>query len=824
MSDAAAAEGEVSTELDRNIGLLGALAIGIGTMIAAGIFVLSGLAVSNVGTVAIVSFVIAALIAALTAAAYAEFSSIYFESGGGYMYVSETFDADWTYIMGWTMIVGYPASAAFYLASFSDWFYRFIYPLIGIPQSVPYWLPGLGVLGLLVFINSRGSEESSQFQIAVTAAKILLLILFLYGGLQAFSADVVVNSFYSNIGNFVGVASTSALVFITFIGFSAIATNADEIKDPGNTIPRAIYISMGFVTFLYALVVLVIVIAINDGQFLSFLAANQNLGGLAPTQYVAQNGEVSMALAAQYYLGNIGFYVIIIGALFSMLSAANATVLAGSRVKLALARRNHLPAQFEDLHPEYGTPYKSTLLTGGFILTFIVIFTVLFGEIPGGAGESVVHSLLGLPLFGVHLGLNSVTSVANVLLLSGFTLVNIAVIASRRKFPDIDRGFTVPFVPYVPALAIVLNVLLIASLGLQTVLFGLIVEAVGIAFWFAWKGRAPTTEEIERETPTVVSQRSPTDRDEQVLVPIANPDNVDQLLRTAADVAADRDAEVLAMSVVQIPEQTPLSRGHEYIDREREVLERALGTRADGGAVDDSTTVDANAADDGIVRGTLDANGTEVPLSAMIRISHHVDTAILNTVEQYDADAVLLGWGARGSRRREIVFGSVVDTIATEADCDVLVERLGGDAGSDVDSVLLPTAGGPHAELVEEICRAVCRATGARVEVLTVADEQADTTDARERVDETAARLDEADVETETTVVESDDVLETIVERSADHDITVIGATREGVLQQFVFGAIPEEVAREAEGTVLVAKRNEGLSSRARYSLSRWLG
>ncbi len=823
MSDTAAGEGDVSTELDRNIGLLGALAIGIGTMIAAGIFVLSGLAVSNVGTVAIVSFVIAALIAALTAAAYAEFSSVYFESGGGYMYVSETFDADWTYIMGWTMIVGYPASAAFYLASFSDWFYRFIYPLVGIPQSIPYWLPGVAVLGLLVFINSRGSEESSQFQIAVTAAKILLLILFLYGGLRSFSADVVVNSFYSNIGNFVGIASTSALVFITFIGFSAIATNADEIKDPGNTIPRAIYISMGFVTFLYALVVLVIVIAINDGQFLSFLAANQNLGGVSPTQYVAQNGEVSMALAAQYYLGNIGFYVIIVGALFSMLSAANATVLAGSRVKLALARRNHLPEQFEDLHPEYGTPYKSTLLTGGFILTFIVIFAVLFGEIPGGAGESFFHSLLGLPLFGVHLGLESITSVANVLLLSGFTVVNAALIVSRRRHPDLDRGFTVPLVPWLPGLAVALNVLLIASLGLQTVILGLIAEAIGIVFWFTWKGRAPSTEEIERETPTVISQQSPTDREERVLVPIANPENVDQLLRTAADVAADRGAEVLAMSVVKIPEQTPLSRGQEYIDEEREVLQRALGARADGGTVDDSgATVDADVANDGGVHGTLDAHGTDVPISATIRISHDVESAILNTVAQYDADAVLMGWGARGSRRREIVFGSVVDTIATEADCDVLVERLGSDASGDVESVLLPTAGGPHAELSAEICQAVCRATGARAEVFRVVPPDGDVDDARERVEEAATDLRETGVTVETTVVEGEDVVETITDRSGAHDLTVIGATREGVLQQFVFGAIPEEVARKAEDAVLVAKRNEGLTSRARYSLRRW--
>lgn len=356
---------------------------------------------------------------------------------------------------------------------------------------MPFWIPGIAVLGLLVYINSQGSEESSQFQIAVTAAKILLLALFLYGGLQAFSADVVVDSFYENIGSFVEIASTGALVFITFIGFSAIATNADEIKDPGDTIPKAIYISMGFVTFLYALVVLVIVIGINDQQFLSFLSGNVNLGGVSPTQYVADNGEVSMAYAAQYYLGEIGFYVIIVGALFSMLSAANATVLAGSRVKLALARRNHLPERFEELHPEHGTPYNSVLLTGGFILAFIVIFTVLFGEIPGGAGESFVHSLLGLPLFGLHLGLESVTGVANVLLLAGFALVNVALIASRRQSPDIDRGFTVPLVPYVPALAAILNVLLIASLGLQTVIFGIIAEAIGIAFWFAWKGRAP---------------------------------------------------------------------------------------------------------------------------------------------------------------------------------------------------------------------------------------------------------------------------------------------------------------------------------------------
>jgi APA family basic amino acid/polyamine antiporter len=821
-------EQEIGEELDRNIGLLGALAIGIGTMIAAGIFVLSGLAVANVGTVAIVSFVLAALVAALTAAAYAEFSSIYLESGGGYMYVAETFDTDLVYIMGWTMIVGYPASAAFYLASFSDWFYRFIYPVLGIPQWVPYWIPGIAVLGLLVFINSRGSEESSQFQIVVTTAKLILLVVFLYGGLQAFNTDVVTTSFAQNIGNVAQIGATSALVFITFIGFSAIATNADEIKDPGTTIPRALYLSMVIVIVFYVLVVLVIVVAINDQQFLNFLASNVQLGGLSPTQYVAQNGEVSMAYAAQYYLGSIGFYVIIVGALFSMLSAANATILAGSRVKLALARRNHLPDQFEDLHPDYGTPYKSVLLTGGFIFAFIFVFTVLFGEVPGAVA---VSPLFSQPLFGLHLGLGGVTEVANLLLLAGFSVVNVAIVVSRRKFSDLDRGFEVPFVPVVPAIAVVANIGLIISLGRTTIVLGLIAEAVGVVFWFAWKGRTPSAEEMERETPTAVAEHNPSgrERDYQIVVPIANPDNAEQLMSTATDIAADRNGEVLVLSVVDLPEQTPLAAGQQYTEEKREVLNRAMAL-ADGGERSEAsrTSEDERSESSGSEPNTerrassdeqSESDGGDVPVSGTIRISHQIDRAILNTVEQYNSDALLMGWGGWRARRREVVLGSIVDTVVTEADCDVLVERIDPETATTVESILLPTAGGPHAELAGEVARAITRSTGAHVELLRVVAPDDDRDDAEETVEDALADFEDIDVEA--TVVENGDVVDAITERSADHDLTIIGATREGLFQRIIFGAIPERVGEAAESTVILTKRNLDITSRLRRLFER---
>lgn len=249
---------DIETELDRDIGIIGAIALGVGTMIAAGIFVLSGLAVSNVGAMAIAAFVIVVIVASFTAFAYAEFASIYPESGGGYAYVSNTFDSDLTYIVGWSMILGYPASAAFYLASSSDWFDRFIVPLFseGLEAALPFWVSGFIILGLLVGLNLKGTEESGQFQITVTALKVALILVSLYGGLQAFDSATIAQSFADNADKYRQIGLTSTLVFITFFGFEAIATNAEEIERPGKNVPRAIFFAMGFVTIICTLVVL----------------------------------------------------------------------------------------------------------------------------------------------------------------------------------------------------------------------------------------------------------------------------------------------------------------------------------------------------------------------------------------------------------------------------------------------------------------------------------------------------------------------------------------------------------------------------------------
>jgi nucleotide-binding universal stress UspA family protein len=234
----------------------------------------------------------------------------------------------------------------------------------------------------------------------------------------------------------------------------------------------------------------------------------------------------------------------------------------------------------------------------------------------------------------------------------------------------------------VPAFAVLANIALIINVGLTTLLLAFLAEVIGVIYWFIWQGDTVSEEAVEQETPTAVAERNPSghERDYQIVVPIANPENVEQLMNTAIDIAQDRNGEVLVLSVVDLPAQTPLSAGHQYTDERREVLNRAIAM--------------------------ADSSDPNVPVSGTIRISHQVDRAILNTTEQYDSDAVLMGWGGWRARRREVVLGSIVDTVVTESPCDVLVERLNADGAGKVESILLPTAGGPHAELAGEVAGA----------------------------------------------------------------------------------------------------------------------
>lgn len=267
-----------------------------------------------------------------------------------------------------------------------------------------------------------------------------------------------------------------------------------------------------------------------------------------------------------------------------------------------------------------------------------------------------------------------------------------------------------------------------------------------------------------------------------VLVALSNPDHVDQLLRTATDLATG--GEVLVVSVIHKPVTSPflLFSGDlirdEYDERRPPVLERAAGLAEDA----------------------------SVPIRRHLLVGSDVSEAILTAQAESDADAILLGW-QEVARPSDLVLGATVDRVVGRAPCDVFVERVGTTADG-MDEILLPTVGGPHLEPATDLVRAVADANDAAVSVVTYVSPDADESTlatAQEHVATAEELL--SGVTCRTEVETSSDVADSVVARAAESDFVVLGATRERALTRRVVGSVAERVAREAAPPVVIAKR-----------------
>ena len=711
----------IETELSRDLGLVSALSIGVGTMIAAGIFTLSGLAVRDVGSSAVAAFLLAALVAAFTALTYCEFSSIYPESGEGYLYARRTFPPPLAYLVGWTLVLGYASSCAFYISSLSSYFNEFVW-------HSPYEQMS-GTLGLicLVLLNVKGTKESARFQILITAGKVILLVWFVCGGLGSLDAQALAERMSADLPR---IGATAGLVFITFFGFSAIAASAGEVINPVRTIPRAIFLSMAIVTILYTLVVFVIIAA--------------NL-----TEYT----EAAMGNAARLFLGPIGGMVIVVGALFSMISASNASILAGSRVALSMAQLGHLPAGIAAINPRTRTPIISLLLVGG-----------------------------GVALFAQSFHLEKLAHFADVILLLALILVNAALIRHRRKFPDLPRPFRVPLVPLLPLLGIGANVYLLSLIlrHPEPAIMAALWLAAGMLGFLAWKG-AQAEEELLPGEPSRVARVSMEgeESDFRVLVPIANPTNVAPLMDLASAIARENNGEIIAMRVVSLPEQSPPSREASYVERERRILEQAHARGKAGG----------------------------VKVNSLVSIGRNPARAILETARERHCDLIALGWKGYTSTANRIL-GEVVDDVVSLARADIMLVKLVGEM--KLKNILLPTTGGVHARLAERYTAPIASARDARIVVSTVVPPEAGA-DRRSLVEqglsEAVGRInDESSVHVESRVITHKSVSVGIIRASEEYDAIAMGAAGESFYRQVLFGSIPENVAKHTDKTVIVYK------------------
>jgi amino acid transporter/nucleotide-binding universal stress UspA family protein len=737
------------TELAKDLGLVSAMTIGIGTMIGAGIFVLPGVAASAAGPIVVVSFVIGGVIAMVNALSVSELGTAMPKAGGGYYYINRALGPLFGSIAGMGDWMGLAFASAFYCIGFGQYLVVFA-PLPDLTFLNPIQVGALAAGLVFVAVNYLGAKETGGVQNVIVFILLSILTVFAIAGFFSFEyATLAGEGGLAPFGS-AAILPATALVFVSFLGYAKIATVAEELKNPGRNLPIAIVGSVGIVTVIYAILVTTM-LGVVPWPDLSLDAPVAQAAGVSFPPSVGPVGGVAAAAAA----------IMTAGALLATASSANASILASARINFAMGRDGIVTNWLNEIHPEYSTPYRSIFLTGGLIIVFIVAL-----------GRDI----------------EVLAKAASVLHLIVYALMNAALILFREAdVPEYDPDFTVPLYPVTPLLGAALSLGLVAFMDAIEIALsgGFVVAAV---LWYLLYARREVTEdgvlsqyiraregELPEQVVSATEAVAPAGTEgPTIMVAVANPRTEHALMTLAGALASHADGRVLATHVVTVPDQTSLAAAAENRDR-----------------IDDTS-------DELLAAAKTDAERFDVPVETRTILSHRGLEEVFDAARTHDVDTVVMGYG--GTRFVGGRIEAAIDELTHDLPCDFLV--LDGQELS-ISDVLVPTAGGGSSNLSAEVADALRDTVGATVSLLHVVS--AGEEDAgREFLQEWAADHELADAELR---IETGDVEAVIGRLSEEYDLVLIGATDRGLLSRIVRDSLAFDIIDSLETPVLLAER-----------------
>ncbi|HEY0471097.1 MAG TPA: amino acid permease [Kribbella sp.] len=469
---------EPEYQLKKRLTALDLTVFGIGVIIGAGIFTLTGRAAKSfAGPGIAVSFVLAAICCGLAALCYAEFSSTVPVSGSAYTFSYFSLGEIFAWIIGWDLLLELMLGASVVAQGWST------YAALFLDQIGLHWPDSIGpnshvnVLAMLLVIvltvlATIGIKESLRVNLGLVAIKLFVVLFVIIAGLfyikgsnltpfippsvpaKSGSVDLTTPLFQALLGftpstyGVMGLVSGASLVFFAFIGFDVVATTAEEAKNPQRDLPRGIIGSLAICTVLYVAVCIVIT---------------------GMVKYTDISSEAALAEAFRS-VGRPGFATLIsAGAVAGLTTVVLTLMIGAARVVFAMSRDHLVPRSLGKTHPTFGTPYRLTLSIG-------VVVAIVAGVTPIGKLEEMV----------------------NIGTLAAFTLVSIAVPLLRRTRPDIERSFRVPGNPVVPILAAVICLYLMLNLSIETWLRFAIWMVLGFIVYALYGYRRSRVGETER--------------------------------------------------------------------------------------------------------------------------------------------------------------------------------------------------------------------------------------------------------------------------------------------------------------------------------------
>ncbi len=477
LSDILADSEKPEYKLKRSLNAFDLTTLGVGAIIGAGIFAMTGTAAAGsseylgAGPALVISFILTGIACGFAALCYAEIASMIPIAGSAYTYSYASLGELVAWIIGWDLILEYAVGNIAVAISWAGYFQEL---LGGFGIHLPWYLltdfrtalsqPGLiqtaphifGVpivfnlfavliVGLITYILVIGIRESATFNSVMVVIKIVILLFFIGIGIF-FIKPSNWTPFAPN--GWKGIQTGAAIVFFAYIGFDAVSTAAEETKNPAKTLPIGMIASLVISTVLYIAVALV-------------------LTGLVPYTKLATAEPLSLALHIIHLDWAAG--IVAFGAVIATTAVLLVFQMGQPRIFFSMSRDGLLPPSFSKVHPKYRTPHVTTILTGVFVAFFAAIANI-----------------------------SEAAELTNIGTLFAFVLVCAGVLILRVKEPDAKRGFRTPFVPAVPILGILFCVYLMLGLPTITWLRFFIWLAVGLIIYFSygrWHSRLLTADD-----------------------------------------------------------------------------------------------------------------------------------------------------------------------------------------------------------------------------------------------------------------------------------------------------------------------------------------
>ncbi len=451
--------GDTETGLKKTFTSFSLIALGLGAIIGAGLFSITGMAAANfAGPAIMISFVIAAIGCAFAGLCYAEFASIIPVAGSAYTYSYATMGEFIAWIIGWDLVLEYAVGAATVASSWSGYLSELFKSFgVNLPPHLlagPFEqlkladgsmitgminLPAVFIVTIMSMVLIRGTSQSRWVNNIIVVLKVTIVVVFIVLGMKFIRPENLTPFIPENTGTFgkfgfSGIIRAAAIVFFAYIGFDAVSTAAQETKNPKVAMPIGILGSLIITTILYILFAYVLVGVAPYTMY----GHTQTGSPLAPIAIAIENmGEWQNGkIVPAYPWLNTS---IIIAILLGYSSVILVMLLGQSRVFYTMSKDGLVPKLFSTLHPKFRTPYVSNIV-------FLVLIASFAAFIPG------------------HI-VGEMTSIGT---LFAFILVCIGILVMRKTMPEAPRAFRVPFVPLIPILGVIVCLFMMVFLPYDT--------------------------------------------------------------------------------------------------------------------------------------------------------------------------------------------------------------------------------------------------------------------------------------------------------------------------------------------------------------------